>query len=125
MARPKITLRVDDSELQRLIRKSSGKGPVRIVADGVEYGLFQERGTSRNGAHPFMTPAVEAVRPGFQKAFADVLTIEQATEVVDKTAFDVERLAKQNAPVDTGALKNSIHVVSGDEFGITFESMAK
>jgi len=32
-----------------------------IVADGVEYGIFQELGTSRMAAHPFMVPAVESV----------------------------------------------------------------
>ena len=32
-------------------------------------------------------------------------------QVVRKTAFDIERAAKEAAPVDTGALKNSIHTV--------------
>lgn len=113
MAGPTIKIRIDDSELQRLIRKSKGKA-VRFVADGVEYGLFQEMGTSRMPAHPFMRPAVEAVRPGFARAFEQVTTIEQAEAVVEKTARDVERIAKQNAPVDTGALRNSIHVINGD-----------
>ena len=141
MPGPQITLRVDDSKLNELIRKTSGKGPVRVVADGVEYGLYQEMGThekrggllgqlgfkgqERMAAHPFMKPAVEAIRAPFNRAFKDCITIEQATVVVDKAAFDVERGAKQRAPVDTGALKNSIHVVDGDEFGVTFESMRK
>jgi hypothetical protein len=122
---PKITLRVNDSELVRLIQKTKGKGPVRVVADGVEYGLYQEMGTSRIPAHPFMRPAVEAVRAGFTQAMKGALTMDQVTAVVDKAAFDIERGAKQNAPVDTGALKNSIHVVDGEEFGITFENMRK
>lgn len=122
---PKISIRVDDKELVRLINKTKGKGPIRVIADGVEYGLFQEMGTSRGAAQPFMKPAVEAVRAGFNKAMQGALTMEQITLVVDKAAFDIERLAKQNAPVDTGALKNSIHVVDGEEFGITFESMRK
>jgi len=122
MAGPQITLKVDDSELQRLIRKSAGKGPVYIVADGVEYGLYQEMGTSRNAAHPFMVPAVEAHREGFKAGFKGCLTIEQADKHVRTFAFKVQGLAQRNAPVDTGALRNSIHVVDGDEFGITFES---
>jgi hypothetical protein len=122
---PKITLRVNDSELVRLIQKTKGKGPVRVVADGVEYGLYQEMGTSRIPAHSFMRPAVEAVRAGFTQAMKGALTMDQVTAVVDKAAFDIERGAKQNAPVDTGALKNSIHVVDGEEFGITFENMRK
>jgi HK97 gp10 family phage protein len=30
-----------------------------IVKDGVEYGVYQELGTSRMAAHPFMVPALE------------------------------------------------------------------
>lgn len=125
MAGPKITLRIDDRELTGLIRKTSGKGPVRVVADGVEYGLYVEMGTSRMAARPAARPAVEKVRPGFDKAFQGVITNEQAAIVVDKAALDVERLWKQNAAVDTGAYKNSIHVVDGAEFGITFEQLSK
>jgi HK97 gp10 family phage protein len=39
-------------------RKS--KSPVRwVIQDGVEYGVFQELGTSRMAAHPFLVPAFE------------------------------------------------------------------
>jgi hypothetical protein len=31
-----------------------------LVADGVEYGIYQELGTWKMAAHPFMTPAVHA-----------------------------------------------------------------
>jgi len=115
MADVRITL--DTKQLQRLIAATRG-GPVRrIVADGVEYGLYQEMGVE-NGfgrgikipAHPFMRPAAEAVRPGFARAFVGAVTRADIEGVVVKTAFDVERFAKQNAPVDTGALKSSIHV---------------
>jgi len=44
------------------------------------------------------------------------------SEVVRRAAFDIERGAKERAPVDTGALKNSIHTVIGDTFTTTFES---
>lgn len=37
-----------------------------------------------------------------------VAAIATARSVVQKTVFDIEAGAKQNAPVDTGALKNSI-----------------
>jgi HK97 gp10 family phage protein len=39
----------------------------RIIADQVTYGIFQELGTYKMAAHPFMTPAVEAVRTRFTK----------------------------------------------------------
>lgn len=31
-----------------------------IVRDGVEYGIYQELGTHKMAAHPFMVPAIEA-----------------------------------------------------------------
>jgi HK97 gp10 family phage protein len=39
------------------------------VQDGVEYGVFQEFGTSRMAAQPFMTPAIETWRDRFFAAF--------------------------------------------------------
>lgn len=111
MPAPKITVKVDDSKLRELINGTKGIVKPRIVADGVEYGLHVHEGTTRMGPRPFMLQAVESVRPGFEKAFDDQLTVKQVGFVLDKTARDVERGAKQRAPVDTGALRSSIHVV--------------
>jgi len=116
MAGPKVTITVDDSKLRQLIADTKGPAPVRIVADAVEYGLYQEMGTVKMAAQPFMVPAVEQVRSGFTQAFKGCITLAQAEQVVEKTAFDVERFAKQNAAVDTGAMRNSIHVVKGDDY---------
>jgi len=123
-----ITITVDDHKLAELIAKTGGQGPVRIVADGVHYGIYQEMGFHhwRSGQfiqNPFMVPAVEQVRGGFVKAFRGCITLRQAEMVVDKAAHDIERGAKVFAPVDTGALRNSIHVVSGTTFGVSFQSM--
>lgn len=38
------------------------------VSTGVEYAEYQERGTVKMPAHPFMTPAADAVRPSFEAA---------------------------------------------------------
>jgi hypothetical protein len=116
MAAPKIQITVDDRKLRDLIAKTKGPAPVRIVADGVEYGLYQEMGTVKMGGQPFMVPAVEKVRPGFGLAMKGAITRAQVEQVVEKTARDVERFAKQFAPVDTGALRNSIHVVQANDF---------
>lgn len=123
-----ITITVDDRELKRLIANTGAKFE-KIVADGVHYGIYQEMGVE-NGfgkgikipAHPFMSPAVEAVRPGWDAAFTNQLTDQQVEGVVTKAAFDIERGAKERAPTDTHALQNSIHVVDGDSFSVTFES---
>lgn len=44
------------------------------VADGVEYGIYQELGTSRMSARPFMVPAVESVRRQVAKIVGEELT---------------------------------------------------
>lgn len=38
------------------------------VQDGVLYGIYQELGTSRNAAHPFMIPAAEHYRESYWRA---------------------------------------------------------
>jgi hypothetical protein len=109
-----IQINIDDSVLVALIAATKGKRPVRIVADGVNYGIYNEFGTSRMPAHPFMKPAAEAVRAGYIKAIGQAENWEKAEAVTEKAARDVERGAKARAPVDTGALRASIHVVKGD-----------
>lgn len=104
-----VTIELNAQELRALIANTGGRVE-RIVADGVEYGVYQELGTVKMSAQPFMRPAVEAVRSGFDAAFRNQLTAAQAEAVVVKAALDIERGAKERAPVDTGALKNSIHV---------------
>lgn len=43
------------------------------VQDGMEYGIYQELGTSRMAAHPFMVPAVEAVSRFIADKFKGIL----------------------------------------------------
>ena len=42
------------------------------VSDGVEYGVYQEFGTSKMAAQPFMTPAIESWKAKFLDAFAEL-----------------------------------------------------
>ena len=94
---PNETVRVvvDDAELVRWIAKTKGK-PVRVVADGVEYGIYQEMGTEKIGARPCAKPAAEAVRPGFTKAYVGARNVLHTKQIVEKAARDVERLWKQH-----------------------------
>ena len=121
-----IRLEIDDRRLVQMIKKTGGKEPVRIVADGVEYGHFIEFGTTKMPERPCAMPAREAVRPGFIAAWKQMKSLEGKTKVVEKTAFDLQRLWIQNIErvhaVDTGAYVNSIHVVGGDWTVIEFES---
>ena len=114
-----VSIRIEDAKLRKMIAATKGKKPVRIVADGVEYGVYQELGTSRMTARPTAAPAVEAVRPGFEQAFKGDETFMRAEQIVEKTAHDVERLWKQGIVqkniIDTGAYLNSIRVYEGKE----------
>lgn len=113
-----IKIETDFKKLHSLIENLKGK-PVRILHDGVSYGAHNEFGTSRMPPHPFMTPAIEAVRPAFNKGWPQVIEKQALTAeaFVEKIARDAEGHAKANAPVLTGALKNSISVSTPEEFG--------
>jgi len=117
-----ITITVDDRMLKQLIADTGGPAKTAIVADGVEYGIHLEFGTSKMRAYPAARPAVEAVNKGLTQAFMNHLTDVQVGQVIKKGAFDIERGWKERARVDTGAYKNSIHTVIGDSFTTTFES---
>ena len=50
---------VDTSALRNSINTEKKGESEYWVQDGVEYGVFQELGTSKMAAHPFMVPAME------------------------------------------------------------------
>ena len=106
---------VNKAPLEELLKSLRGQH-VKVVSDGVEYGVYQELGYMAGGVtwvqHPFLVPALEQVRPGFVKAVSQAIEKggDMIDAVVDKAAQDVVALARINAPVDTGALKNSIMV---------------
>ena len=63
---------VDTGALRNSLQ-SEPDGPYTwTVHDGVEYGVYQELGTYKMRAHPFMTPAVEWARPQFEKQWSDL-----------------------------------------------------
>jgi len=104
-----VHISLDDAKLKALI-SATGAETALYVADGVKYGIHQEIGTARQGyAQPFMRPATEAVRAGWEAAFKNNLTDAQIKGVIVKAAFDIEGIAKNMAPKDTLALTNSIH----------------
>lgn len=103
---------VNKAVLEQLIREINGK-PVRYVHDGVDYGVYQEFGTYKMAAQPFMNPAADAVRPAFDAGIKKLSNLRQAESFVDKVATDLVGHARAMAPVDTGALKNSIRASRG------------
>jgi HK97 gp10 family phage protein len=59
----KMLAPVKTGALKGSLKAEEHGGPLSWwVHDGMEYGLFNELGTSRMAAHPFMVPAVEGVR---------------------------------------------------------------
>jgi hypothetical protein len=76
------------------------------VGTNVEYAVYVEFGTSKMRAQPYLRPAVkEVVNSKGDALAADADDVE---EFVKKLAFEIEREAKDRAPVDTGTLQNSI-----------------
>jgi len=91
---------------------ASGNG--WVVGVGVDYGAYVEFGTSRMAAQPYLFPAArQAMRSDFRGIERNANTLD---EVVEGVALAIERRAKQNAPVDTGALRASISAAPAGQF---------
>lgn len=111
-----VSVVYDNRTLRELIRDCGGK-PTRILHDGVDYGIYQEFGTSRGvPPHPFMTPALEAVRSQFLEGLKQIANLRQGENFVELVARRAQAIARDRAPYDTGALKNSIDVHKPNEF---------
>lgn len=66
-AQAKVRAPVDTGNLKNSIQASGSDVEWRVDSPA-EYSLYQEMGTRRMAAHPFMIPAVEIVRPVFLAA---------------------------------------------------------
>lgn len=56
---------VDTGALRNSLHTERKEDLVYWVADGVEYGIYQELGTYKMRAHPFMVPAVEKAQKAY------------------------------------------------------------
>jgi len=74
-ARAVVFAPVDTGALMNSIHNEKKDRMVYWVADGVEYGIYQELGTSRMAAQPFMGPAVEAIRPQYNASWRGLFTL--------------------------------------------------
>ena len=65
---------VDTGNLRNTITSESQMtGELTFTAqDGTDYGIFQELGTSKMAAHPFLIPALEHWAQRFQDAFSEL-----------------------------------------------------
>jgi hypothetical protein len=121
-----VTFEVNTSKLDRLIAVVGQGVKTRLIADGVEYGVFQEFSTSPGGnpqtnpagrkgitgkGHPSLIPAFERVTKDLPKAVGVAIeNIIPLDDVFNKAAFDIQALWAADVNVDTGAYKNSIGV---------------
>jgi hypothetical protein len=112
-----VVIVTEMARLLELLEKCKGE-PTRILHDGVKYGVYQEFGTRYMAPHPFMTPAVEAVRGPMKEGMGQIANLEAMDTFIDKIAHDAEGIAKAYAPVRTGALKNSIKVSKPEAFNL-------
>jgi hypothetical protein len=87
---------------------------VVMVGSPLRYARFVEFGTRRMRGRFYLTKAVRAVEPRIKQRFAGAL--EKGPDAVFQagmeSGYDVQRSAQQNAPVKTGSLRRSIHVVA-------------
>lgn len=70
----KIAAPVDTGALRSSINSRRVSPGVWIVSDGVEYGIYQEYGTHKMAAHPFMIPAVERTAKRIAEKFIEALS---------------------------------------------------
>lgn len=78
---------------------------VYVVGPTVEYGIYQELGTSNMPPQPFLFPAAREVNRELDTIAADANSTE---DLVRRAALEIQRRAKERAPVDTGTLRASI-----------------
>lgn len=60
---------IDEGNLYDSITAEQRDTETTVVRDGVEYGVYQEFGTSRIAARPFFTPAIENYGKEFDRIF--------------------------------------------------------
>lgn len=102
---------LDRAKLDQIMKASRQSPQRRIIADGTEYGVFVELGATKMGARPYLVPAFERNTKDLDRAIGQA--IERGAnldDVIGKVAFDIQGDAQKMVAVDTGNLKNSLHV---------------
>jgi len=103
-----VKVYVNMSKLDKLL----GALPREIayyLHDGVHYGIYQELGTSKMRARPFIRPAVEQAMRELPAAIQKS-GLEGLDEAVRGIALMAKGIAVDIAPFQTGALRASIDV---------------
>lgn len=72
-AHAKQTVPVDTGNLKNSIQAEMESDLTAVVSVGADYGIYVEMGTHKMAARPFMVPAAEAVKPGFEAAMKKIV----------------------------------------------------
>jgi len=72
-AHAKVNAPVDTGALRNSITTEEVDDLNQIVGTNVEYSIYQEFGTVKMPAHPFLIPAAETVKPEFEKALRELM----------------------------------------------------
>lgn len=96
----------DTIQLLDQVRLRWGEDVTWVVGPTAHYGIYVELGTSRQKPQPYLEPAVRSVIAEAERLTKSV--DDGSAEAVKILAFEIERRAKKNAPVDTGNLRASI-----------------
>ena len=106
-----VKINIDRAKLDQIMKASQRGARRRIIADGTNYGVFVCLGTSKMSARPYLVPAFERNTKDLPDALGQA--VERGIsldDVIGKVAFDVQGDAQKMVAVDTGNLKNSLHV---------------
>jgi hypothetical protein len=83
------------------------------VGTTAEYASFVEFGTENQQAQPYLRPALQqGLAPARIEQVLDGVLSGEIDNKAAQIAFEVESIAKNNAPVDTGNLQGSIAAAS-------------
>lgn len=88
-----------------LVKYDDDADVVWVVSANTEYAAYVEFGTSKMEAQPYMLPAARATARNLDVIAKRTDSLE---ELVEEAAKDIRDRAKDNAPVDTGRLRDSI-----------------
>jgi hypothetical protein len=95
-----------NSTKQKLENAKPETTSYRVTAD-TDYAVYVEFGTKSQSAQPFMRQAVNQV---MRDADSIAESAESTDDLVETLAEEIADEARDNAPVDTGKLRNSIEV---------------
>jgi hypothetical protein len=111
-----ITVSGDKAAVQYLAKVREGAQEVHttriLIGTPVDYGVYQERGTLRMRAHPYLAPAAVEVAPTIAGRLVRAIPEGRAAVATEMlgAGHDAQRVAQRRVRVRSGNLRQSIYV---------------